>query len=142
MRTTSNIPERKRNPKSESFFNKVFGGEYLTNPRMRPWYLYIVVLMLLVGIAILSEQRIVQKQKKINRLEQEYKAEISKLKANNQFIPYEENKALIEMLKERGFVFDEKSDYTVTVTTPKEEKFLWLKKIFKKEKKDTEKKSK
>ena len=74
-------------------------------------------------------------------MEQEYKAEISRLKANNQFIPYEENKALIEVLKERGFVFDEKSDYTVTITTPQEEKFQWLKKIFKKNK-DAEKESK
>ncbi|MBO7445593.1 MAG: hypothetical protein J6T86_04210 [Bacteroidales bacterium] len=141
MRTTTNIPEKERDPKSENFFNKVFGGEFLTNPKMRPWYLYIVILLLLIGIAIFSEQRIAQKQKKINRLEQEYKAEISRLKANNQFIPYEENKALIEVLKERGFVFDEKSDYTVTITTPQEEKFQWLKKIFKKNK-DAEKESK
>lgn len=140
MRTSTNIPEKTRDPKSESFFNKVFGGAFLTDPRMRPWYLYILILLLLVGIAIFSEQRLVQKQKKINRLEQEYKAEISQLKANNQFIPYEQNKALIEMLKEKGYVFDEKSDYTVTVVTPKEEKYLWLKKIFKR-KKDAEKQS-
>jgi len=145
MRSTSDIPKKEKDPKSESLFNKVFGGEFLTDPRMRPWYLYFVILMLLVGISILSEQRIVQKQKKIRKLEQEYKTEISKLKANNQFIPYEQNKALIETLKERGYVFDETSDYTVTITTPKEEKFLWLKKIFRKDKekkKDAEEKSK
>ncbi|MBO4489495.1 MAG: hypothetical protein J5741_07590 [Bacteroidales bacterium] len=143
MRSTTNIPEKNREPKSESFFNKVFGGEFLTDPRMRPWYLYIIVLIILVSISIMSEQRIIQKQKKITRLEQEYKAEISRLKANNQFIPYEESKALIETLKSRGFDFDESSDYTVTITTPKEEKFAWLKKIFKRDKKkDAEKKSK
>ncbi|MCR4964263.1 MAG: hypothetical protein K6A41_01250 [Bacteroidales bacterium] len=147
MRSTSDIPEKQKDPKSESLFNKVFGGEFLTDPRMRPWYLYFVILMLLVGIAILSEQRIVQKQKKIKKLEQEYKTEISKLKANNQFIPYEQNKALIETLKGRGYVFDESSDYTVTITTPKKEKFLWLKNIFRKDKekdkkKDAEEKSK
>lgn len=143
MRSTTNIPEKNREPKSESFFNKVFGGEFLTDPRMRPWYLYILILTILISFSILSEQRIMQKQKRITRLEQEYKAEISKLKANNQFIPYEESKALIETLKGRGFVFDESSDYTVTITTPKEEKFVWLKKIFKKDKKkDAEKQSK
>ncbi|MBO7491592.1 MAG: hypothetical protein J6T59_04030 [Bacteroidales bacterium] len=143
MRSTTNIPEKNREPKSESFFNKVFGGEFLTDPRMRPWYLYILILTILISFSILSEQRIMQKQKRITRLEQEYKAEISKLKANNQFIPYEESKALIETLKGRGFEFDESSDYTVTITTPKEEKFVWLKKIFKKDKKkDAEKQSK
>ncbi len=134
MRSTTKITRKEKDPKSESLFNKVFGGEYLTNPRVRPWYLYVMLLLLLIGVAIMSEQRITQKQKKIQKLENEYKAEISRLKANNQFIPYEENKALIEELKARGFVFDEKSDYTVTVTTPKKEKFLWLKKIFRKEK--------
>jgi hypothetical protein len=121
----------------------VFGGEFLTDPRMRPWYLYILILLILISFSILSEQRIIQKQKKINLLEQEYKAEINKLKTNNQFIPYEENKALIETLKGHGFVFDEQSDYTVTITTPKEEKHLWLKKLFKRDKKkNAEKNSK
>ena len=145
MRSTTHNEE---NPSQErrgwsKVLKDVFGGEFLLSRQMRRWYPYVAFVLVLMAVMVVSEQRIQEKKKKIAKLENQYKAELSRLKANNQFIPYEESKALIETLKSRGFDFDESSDYTVTITTPKEEKFAWLKKIFKRDKKkDAEKKSK
>lgn len=94
--------------------------------KARPWYLYALFVVLLVTALVVSEQRIRLKQRKIIKLENEYKAEISRLKANNQFIPYEKNKILIGKMQERGFITDEKQIYTVKKTKKAEEKRRWF----------------
>lgn len=93
---------------------------------MRPWYLYFFFVIVLVTLLVISEQRIRVKQKKINELENTYKAEISKLKANNQFIPYEKNKILIQKMQDKGYITDEKHSFTVKETPKREEKRRWF----------------
>lgn len=110
-----------------STFKRVFGGEFLLGKQMRHVYIYMAFLFVLVAVMIVSEQRIREKNRKINKLEIEYKNEIARLKANNQFIPYEQNKLLIQSMIDRGYVFDERHDYTVTVRRPVEEKKHWFK---------------
>lgn len=138
MDSTSEVSRRKKEkPKSRFrlFFENVLGGEFLLSPKMLPWYPYILFVILLMGVSVVSEQRILDKKEKITQLENEYKAELSKLKTNNQFIPYEENQILIETMKSRGYVLDEKHNYTVVVEKPvKEKKRRW----FRKEAKDGE----
>ncbi len=94
---------------------------------MRPWYLYIFFLVVLITLMVISEQRISIKQKRIIELENTYKAEISKLKANNQFIPYEKNKILIQRMQEKGFITDEKQIFTVKETPKPVQKRRWFK---------------
>ncbi len=105
---------------------------------MRPWYWYTLFVLILIAILVLSEQQISEKKERITKLENEYKAELVRLKANNQFIPYEENQILIKKMQERGYLLDEKQNYTIMVKKPKEEKrhilFFW-----KNKKKDSEK---
>lgn len=134
--TTSNGNAKQKEPgRFGSFFKRFFGGEFLLGKKMRPVYIYIAFLFVLVAIMIVSEQRIREKNRKINKLEIEYKNEISRLKANNQFIPYEQNKVLIQTMIDRGYVFDERHDYTVTVRRPVEEK----RHLFKRKKQQDEK---
>lgn len=132
MDSTSKVSKQKKvKPKSRFrlFFENVLGGEFLLSPKMLPWYPYILFVILLMGVSEVSEQRILDKKEKIAQLENEYKAELSKLKTNNQFIPYEENQALIETMKTRGYVLDEKHNYTVVVEKPvKEKKRRWFRK--------------
>jgi hypothetical protein len=104
--------------------------------KMRPWYFYFVFVLILVSSLVLSEQRIKGKQKKITELENTYKTEITKLKANNQFIPYEKNKILIQRMEEKGFITDEKQCFTVKATPKPVEKRRWFKR---KERKDENK---
>lgn len=129
METTSkNINEQpKEKTKFGQFFSNIFGGEILVKEKMRPWYFYFFFVLILVSALVLSEQRIKGKQKKINELENTYKTEITKLKANNQFIPYEKNKILIQRMQEKGFITDEKQCFTVKETPKPVEKRRWFK---------------
>lgn len=129
METTSRNPQQqpKERTRFGEFFSNIFGGEILVKKKVRPWYLYFFFVLILVTILVVSEQRIHVKQKKITELENTYKAEISKLKANNQFIPYEKNKILIQKMQERGFVTDEKHTFTVKETPKPVEKRRWFK---------------
>ena len=127
METTStnksNKPEKTR---FGQFFSNILGGEILVNRKMRPWYFYFFFVLILVTALIISEQRIHAKEKQILRLENTYKEEISKLKANNQFIPYEKNKILIQKMQEKGFITDEKQSFTVKETPKPVQKRRWF----------------
>ena len=117
MRSTTHSEE---NPSQErrgwsKVLKDVFGGEFLLSRQMRRWYPYIAFLLLLMAMLVVSEQRIQEKKKKITKLENQYKAELSRLKANNQFIPYEENQILIKKMQDRGYVLNEEQNYTIRV---------------------------
>ena len=118
METTSKNNTRNKPEKTRfgNFFSNIFGGEILVNKKMRPWYFYFFFVLILVTALVISEQRIRAKEKEIIQLENTYKEEISKLKANNQFIPYEKNKILIQKMQEKGFITDEKQSFTVKET--------------------------
>ena len=96
------------------------------NKKTRPWYCYAVFLLVLGSVLVVSEQKIHVKEKKIIELENTYKAEISRLKANNQFIPYEKNKILIQKMQEKGYVTDEKQSFTVKATPKPVVKRRWF----------------
>ena len=124
METTSkhNPTQQQKRSRFGEFFSNIFGGEILVKKKMRPWYLYVFFLLVLVTVLVISEQRIHIKEKKIIELQNTYKAEISRLKANNQFIPYEKNKILIQKMQEKGYVTDEKQCFTVKATPKPVEK--------------------
>lgn len=129
METTSknNSTQQPERTRFGEFFSNIFGGEILVKKKMRPWYFYVFFLLVLVTVLVISEQRIHVKEKKIIELENTYKAEISMLKANNQFIPYEKNKILIQKMQERGYITDEKQCFTVKTTPKPVEKRRWFK---------------
>lgn len=121
--TSDNNRRREKKPTSfGTFFKTVFGGEFLLGENMRPVYVYVVFLLFLIAVLLVGEQRIREKNDKIRKLETEYKQEISRLKSSNQFIPYEENKILIQKMLDRGYVFDERHDFTIEVRKPVVEK--------------------
>ena len=129
METTSRNSNTRQQEKSRfrSFFSNIFGGEILVNKKMRPWYFYFCFVLVLVVALVVSEQQIRAKQREIEALENTYKLEISRLKANNQFIPYEKNKILIQRMQEKGYVTDEKQCFTVKTTPKPVEKRRWFK---------------
>ncbi len=134
MKSTSQNSEEKRQGKRgiPDVLKDVFGGEYLLSKQMRPWYFYVAVLLLLTMLTIVSEQSIKEKKQKIAKLENEYKSELSHLKANNQFIPYEENQILIRKMQEKGYVMEEKHSYTIRVKREDPER----RRLFSKKRKD------
>lgn len=107
----------------------VFGGEFLLSRQMRRWYPYVAFVLVLMAVMVVSEQRITEKKKKITKLENQYKAELSRLKANNQFIPYEENQILIQKMQDRGYVLNEERNYTIRVKREAPKKRRWRLKI-------------
>lgn len=106
----------------------VFGGEFLLSRQMRRWYPYVAFVLVLMAVMVVSEQRITEKKKKITKLENQYKAELSRLKANNQFIPYEENQILIQKMQDRGYVLNEERNYTIRVKREATKKRKWWRK--------------
>lgn len=118
----------------------VLGGEFLLSRQMRSWYYYIFFVLFLVALLVVSEQSITNKKKKVAKLESKYRIEISKLKANNQFIPYEENKILIQKLQDKGFVVDDNHNYTIRVKAQDEPKKIRIFKRNRKNAKRTEEK--
>lgn len=129
METTSKINRENQAEKSRfsRFFSNIFGGEILANRKMRPWYFYFFFVLALMTALVVSEQQIRAKEKMIDELEDTYKMEISRLKANNQFIPYEKNKILIQKMQEKGYITDEKQCFTVKETPKPVEKRRWFK---------------
>ena len=83
-------------------------------------------MLLLAAGLVINEQAANEKRQEIGKLENEYKAELSRLKANNQFIPYEENQILIQKMKERGYVQDEEHNFTIHIARPVKEKKRFL----------------
>ena len=134
MKSTTHSEEQPKKEKRgfSNVLKDVFGGEFLLSRQMRRWYPYIAFVLLLMAIMVISEQRITEKKREMSRLENQYKAELSRLKANNQFIPYEENQILIQKMQDRGYVLNEEQNYTIRVKseTPKRRG------IFKKRKSD------
>ena len=129
METTSKLNRENQTEKSRfsRFFSNIFGGEILANRKMRPWYFYFLFVLVLTAALVVSEQQIREKEKVIDELEDTYKMEISRLKANNQFIPYEKNKILIQKMQEKGYITDEKQCFTVKETPKPVEKRRWFK---------------
>lgn len=130
MRSTTHNEE---NPSQErrgwsKVLKDVFGGEFLLSRQMRRWYPYVAFVLVLMAVLVVSEQRIQEKKKKIAKLENQYKAELSRLKANNQFIPYEENQILIQKMQDRGYVLNEERNYTIRVKREAKEKRKWWRK--------------
>lgn len=118
METTSPNQEQAQKERTRfgEFFSNIFGGEILAKKKMLPWYAYFLFVTVLITLLVISEQRIHIKQKKITALENSYKLEISRLKASNQFIPYEKNKILLQKMTDKGFVTTESQIFTVKET--------------------------
>ncbi|MEG2070537.1 MAG: hypothetical protein RR034_04105 [Bacteroidales bacterium] len=116
MKTTSTKEHQtQENLEQKTTFRQLMGGEFLLNKKMIKWYPYFFLLFIMVGILVVNERSIISKKEKIKDLEIEYKKTISNLKKNNQFIPYEQNQLLIEMMNEQGFVKNDKQVYKILV---------------------------
>lgn len=122
----NNGENKAENGRFGTFFAKIFGGEVLLNKQMRPWYLYFLFVFLLFMALVISEQQISSKEKRITTLENDYKMEISRLKANNQFIPYEKSNILIERIKMMGYDKDKTHIFTVKETPKPVEERGWF----------------
>ena len=117
MKTTykPNPKQQSNSEKKPNWFWQILGGEFLIMPQVKNWYPYILLLFVMIGTAVVSEKYIKEKQKIIKEKEIEYKEEITKLKKNNQFIPYEQNQELIQLLEEQGFVKNNEVMYKIVV---------------------------
>lgn len=116
MKTTYRKQEKESSePKRQFTLSRIFDGEFFMSSQVRRhWPYFAMVTAFILGI-IISEQSITKKQKLIKQYENEYKETLSKLKKNNQFIPYKESQELLQIIEEKGFVKDDKSRYKIVV---------------------------
>lgn len=123
MKTTNkNIASNSGNShaKSDFSFGKLMGGEFLLSKKVIKWYPYFLLLFLMMVLIVANERSVANKQDKISDLSVEYKDAITKLKKNNQFIPYDQNQLLLEKLKNQGFNKYPKQTYKIIVKTDNE----------------------
>lgn len=121
MITTSKQEPQEPKTKGDSFWKQLISGDFLFAPETVRWYPYITYVFLLMILIVLNEHNMAAKRQKIKQLETEYKQTISALKHNNQYILYDQNQKLKQMLNNRGFEKNDKQIYKIIVQTPKED---------------------
>ena len=121
MITTSKQEPKEPKTKGDSFWKQLISGDFLFAPETVRWYPYITYVFLLMILIVLNEHNMDAKRQRIKQLETEYKQTISALKHNNQYILYDENQQLKQMLNNRGFEKNDKQIYKIIVQTPKED---------------------
>ena len=121
MITTGKQEPKEPKTKGDSFWKQLISGDFLFAPETVRWYPYITYVFLLMILIVLNEHNMDAKRQRIKQLETEYKQTISALKHNNQYILYDENQQLKQMLNNRGFEKNDKQIYKIIVQTPKED---------------------
>ena len=121
MITTSKQEPKEPKTKGDSFWKQLISGDFLFAPETIRWYPYITYVFLLMILIVLNEHNMDAKRQRIKQLETEYKQTISALKHNNQYILYDQNQELKQMLNNRGFEKKDKNIYKIIVQTPKED---------------------
>lgn len=117
MRTTYKTQRKEKEQVKEPVtLSKIFGGDIITSKQALKFYPYILMVVVFIILIIINEQSIAKKQKQIKRYENEYKEVLSKLKKNNQFIPYQESQELLRIIEEKGFQKSDKNRYKIVVT--------------------------
>lgn len=116
MKTTyKHTNSSKQEKKDKSAFRELMGGEFLLSKTALKWYPYLFFLFLLAGFVVINEKSVISKENKIKELDEEYKKNISNLRNNNQFISYDTNQKLIEMMEAKGFINDDKKIYKISI---------------------------
>jgi len=121
MISTSKQEPKEPKTKGDSFWKQLISGDFLFAPETVRWYPYITYVFLLMILIVLNEHNMDAKRQRIKQLETEYKQTISALKHNNQYILYDQNQELKQMLNNRGFEKKDKNIYKIIVQTPKED---------------------
>ena len=117
MRTKhKNITNKQEKEKKSSFW-EFMGGEFLVKKSVMRWYPYIVLLFILAAISVFNEKSVNKKVKEINKLDMERKAALSELRISNQYISYDTNQKITEILQEQGYVKNDKSIYKIIIKT-------------------------
>ena len=115
MISTSKQEPKEPKTKGKSIWKQLLSGDFLFSKETVRWYPYIAYLFLLLILTVLYEHHMDSKRQYIKYLENEYKITISALKHNNQYIPYEENLQLKNMLNARGFEKRDDQLYRITI---------------------------
>ncbi len=120
MITTNRQEPKQEKEKRDSLWKQLLSGDFLFAPKTIRWYPYLVFVFILMVLIVINEHNMDAKRQKIKNLETEYKQTISLLKHNNQYILYEENQKLKQMLKDRGFEENNKHIYKIVIQESKD----------------------
>jgi amino acid permease len=119
--TSKQESQQQPKTKGESFWKQLLSGDFLFAKETIRWYPYLAFVFLLLILIVINEHSMDAKRQRIKALETEYKQTISMLKHNNQYILYDENQKLIQMLNNRGFEKNDKHIYKILIQRPKED---------------------
>ncbi|MDL2308091.1 hypothetical protein LJC68_01900 [Bacteroidales bacterium OttesenSCG-928-B11] len=115
MKTANRKAKKEKKEEKRSAFWAFMGGDFLLHKKVTQFYPYLVMLILLAAIIIANDNWIRRKEKKLERIENEYKNTVSKIKKQNEFLPYDTAEKVMQLLKEEGFTKDEKKLYKIPV---------------------------
>lgn len=120
MISTNKQEPKQTKAKGDSFWKQLLSGDFLFAKGTIRWYPYIAFVFILLVLIVINEHSMDAKRQRIKELETEYKQTIGVLKHNNQYILYDENQKLIQMLNDRGFEKNDKHIYKIVIQSPKE----------------------
>lgn len=118
---STNKQEEKKVQKKDSIWKQLLSGEFLFNKSAKKWYPFVLYIFALMLLIVINEHAIDAKKRKVKELETEYKFTISALKHNNQYILYDENQKLIDLLNSKGFEKNDKHIYKIKVENLQED---------------------
>lgn len=113
MQTTK--PKESAKKKKISRLRKIVTGEFMVDESFTSTYPYIGFLIVLIALVIITHQRGERKEDQIRKKQAEYKEGLSRLKQNNNFIPYEQTQELLKMVEEQGFTKSDRHLYRVEI---------------------------
>lgn len=115
MKTANKQERKQKKEEKRSAFWSFMGGDFLLHKKVMQFYPYFFMLFALAAIIIANDAWIGKKEKKLQKIENEYKTTVSKIKKQNEFLPYDTATKLMELLQEEGFKKDQKQLYKIPV---------------------------
>lgn len=114
-----NKQKTKEKEGKRSAFWIFMGGDFLLHKKVVQFYPYFLLLFLLAAITIANDIWIARKEKKLDNIDEQYKSTVSKIKKQNEFLPYDSAEKLMQLLREEGFEKEDDRLYKIPVQSEK-----------------------
>lgn len=115
MKSADRKEKKRKKEEKRSAFWTFMGGDFLLHKKVTQFYPFFILLILLTAVLIANDKWISNKEAKLKNIEDQYKNTVSKIKKQNEFLPYDSAEKLMKLLKEDGFIKQEERLYKVPV---------------------------
>jgi hypothetical protein len=106
---------QKPNDSTRLTMRQLLGADFLLDKKVVRWYPFILYVFVLMLLSVYNSKLIQQKESRLKILENEWQSAAGELRKSNQLISYDKEEKIISMMKDRGFVEDNKNTNRINV---------------------------